>query len=94
MKVKDIIAEVQSDIQSEGISNYEASYHSDLHIEEVSNMNAQEASEFFLAVLDGGEYMDSWVGAVLNQLSENREQYGLTKEWFDTILEHENLAIF
>ena len=92
--VQKIVQDVKDDIESQGLEHYEACYHSTLYLAEFSSDPAEEVAEFMLAVLKADPYMDAWVAAVLGELYQQKEQYKLNQEWFDKILEHEELGIF
>ena len=94
MNAEQYIEEIQKDMEMEGLSNYEAFHHSDLHLDEISQMTGEDASILFLDMLEKNKYMDGWIASVLDALSENKDQYNLSEDWFEKILKHESLRIF
>jgi hypothetical protein len=80
------VEEFKSDLANEGLNNYEAAHHSDLHEEEISKMSSDEALHFFLKMLELDERSDYWCCRCLENLFENKEKYGLNEEWFKPML--------
>jgi len=88
------VEECKDGLEEEGLSNYQPYYHANLHQDEFKQMSGEEASKFFLKMLEIDEITDCWIASCLDDLYQNKETYGLNEEWFDTILQHQELAIF
>jgi hypothetical protein len=91
---KETVEKIQEDIMMEGLNHYQASCHSELYLDEFSKMKANEAGKYFMEMLEIDECIDCWIATVLDALCDNKEQYGLSDEWFDEICKHEKLRIF
>ncbi len=88
---KQQVKQILDDMMMEGLDNYEACYHSELHLDEFSKMSAKNITKYMITMLKTHKYMDEWVATVLGSLWEKKEEYKLSDEWFNEICKEKKL---
>ena len=86
--------QIKEDIMMEGLNNYEACDHSELHLDELSKLKADEIAEYMVGVIKLEPMAEAWIATVVGTLWEKKKEFNLTDEWFNELVKQEELPEF